>query len=625
MVKQVIFYLLLLQLSGAVFADPDLNGNILDHRDSVKIEILKDPHNTLNIQDINSLEISSKFKTFSNGSFNFGFDTGTIWIRISFKDKNNIIKYLEVDNPFLDLVRLYTPADTNTYSIQEAGDSFPFDARPNNYRTFVFNLDQSSNRTESVTYFIQIKSTATVSFLVSLWTRDKFLSQIENIQTLIGFYFGLVIVMGLYNLFIYFNIREKTHLFYVIYIVCFLLFIGSKSGVAFQYLWPNNSAWAQISSVFFAGLASFTGIMFAREFLRSWEHTPKLDKVMLFIMGLTLIEIFISLIGELSLALKISIGIGICLPPLILISGILAWISGYRPARFLVIAWSFFLVTILIGGFMLTGVLPATNFTSHAMQIGSAVEVVLLSWALADRMAILKQEKEEIQFVHLHQLEHHNQLLEQQVLERTAELEALNALANDRSRILEKTNAELKDMATKDGLTGLLNHHTFIDHFKRLIEDAKRYRYDFSVLLLDIDNFKYINDSYGHLVGNKILLFVADRIRHQIRESDIAVRFGGEEFVVVLSRASLSESTEKAETIRKEIEQLTLEEIPNLKCTVSIGVITTDWNINEIDYNDTLKQADAAMYQAKEMGKNRVHAKKLKQKIISLAGTDKKL
>lgn len=145
---------------------------------------------------------------------------------------------------------------------------------------------------------------------------------------------------------------------------------------------------------------------------------------------------------------------------------------------------------VVINGFMHAGWLPTNTVTTYAMQIGSAIEIVLLSWTLADRMAILKQKKEESQKVHLDQLTQNYNALKRQVVERTSEL--------------EKANIELKELAARDELTGLLNHVAFVEQFKHIIEDALRYEYYLSVLLIDIDNFKLVNDTFGHLLGNEV-------------------------------------------------------------------------------------------------------------------------
>ncbi len=600
-----------------VIAEPQFNGDILKLRNVVSLEVLEDPNNSLDIDKIISSNHQYKFEKYNDKSFNFGLKQTTVWLRISFtNDILNHIDFLEVDNPYLDLVKLYIPTIDESYIVQEAGDSIPFNQRPNLFRTFIFNIGSFTNELPNQPYYLQIRSGGDMHFILRLWSDTNLFSYTSNSQALMGFYFGLIIVMALYNLFIFFNIRENSNLLYVIYIICFGLFIGSRNGIAFQYLWPNNPDWAQISTIFFTGLVIISAFAFSREFLQTSKHTPRLDKIILILMGFAFVEILMSLAREVPMATKWSVAIGLCLPPIIWLSGVLSWFAGYRPARFLVIAWSFFLITILIGGFTHAGLLPINTFTGHSMQIGSGVEIILLSWALADRMSILIQEKEKQQISYQEKLQQHNLTLEQQVQARTLKLNEAAEIANQKANLLEKVNYRLEEIATRDGLTGLLNHSAFIEQFKHIIEDAKRYEYYISVLILDIDNFKKINDTFGHIIGNKVLCSLSNILKDELRESDIAARFGGDEFLIVLTRATHVEAVDKAEKLRHKFSKLKLNEAEKLLCSISIGVTTVDWRNHHTDYNLILKSADSAMYRAKKLGKNKVCTSDVDYKII---------
>jgi|GEM_PF-995504 len=600
------------------FAQPQFEGNILKYRDVIKIEILDDPEGRLRIDDVIAPGRSDAFKLFSGTSFNFGNTQKTIWLRLTIPNeaKNNL-RYLEVDNPYIDLARFYIPTKNKQFAIQQAGDSIPFNERPYLFRTFIFDLDNTTETNEEKPYYLQIKSGGNLFFILTLLSKDGFVNYVTNSQVLIGFYFGIVIIMAFYNLLMFINIREKAYLYYVIYIVSFSLFISSLNGVAYQYLWPNSPYWAQISTVSFTGLVIFTAFMFTREFLLTWKSTPKLDKLILFLMGLAFTEILVALAREIPLAAKMSVMIGICLPPVIWMTGVIVWKSGYRPARFLVLAWTIFLISVLISGFMHAGFLPANTFTSYAMQIGSAIEIILLALALADRMSLLRQDEQKMEKIFLAQLKNNNQTLENMVIKRTAELNKSVNFAKEKAELLETANVELKELATRDGLTGLLNHLAFIEQFNHIIGDARRYEHYISVLLIDIDNFKRINDTHGHLVGNEVLCSVSNIINEEVRESDIAARYGGEEFVIVLSRATMTEAVDKAEQIRSKIDNLKLEDIRDLHCTISVGVTTVDWRDKETNSDKILKEADDAMYKAKKMGKNRVCTSENEYKVIS--------
>jgi diguanylate cyclase (GGDEF)-like protein len=156
----------------------------------------------------------------------------------------------------------------------------------------------------------------------------------------------------------------------------------------------------------------------------------------------------------------------------------------------------------------------------------------------------------------------------------------------------------LRSLAVKDQLTGLYNRHYLLDVACKKISQSVRHNYDLSLLLLDIDHFKHINDTYGHPMGDKILIAVAKTLLQQCRKEDAVIRFGGEEFIVVLEHSDKENSKVKAEQIRHAIELLQPE---NIKVTISIGLtqMQGDENIEKM-----ISRADIALYKAKENGRN---------------------
>lgn len=158
-------------------------------------------------------------------------------------------------------------------------------------------------------------------------------------------------------------------------------------------------------------------------------------------------------------------------------------------------------------------------------------------------------------------------------------------------------------IATHDQLTGLCNRHFMCKVFESKIAHAKRHDEALCVIMMDIDFFKEVNDQFGHLAGDTVLQKVAEIVTNNTRQEDTAVRFGGEEFVLILNECTLENALIKAETIRKEIELLQ----PNgISITASFGVVQL---LDPVDTHEALlKNADRALYQAKENGRNNVVA-----------------
>lgn len=166
---------------------------------------------------------------------------------------------------------------------------------------------------------------------------------------------------------------------------------------------------------------------------------------------------------------------------------------------------------------------------------------------------------------------------------------------------LKRQHDQLVGMATHDQLTGLYNRHFLNDILGKKVSEAKRHGYALSVVIVDIDHFKNVNDTFGHLTGDMMLKAVAKVLEGNARKEDVAARFGGEEFVIVLDSCTSHDALVKAEKLRSQIEALHPESV---SVTASFGVAQLESDV--LRYEDLLKNADTALYIAKEEGRNRV-------------------
>ncbi len=171
----------------------------------------------------------------------------------------------------------------------------------------------------------------------------------------------------------------------------------------------------------------------------------------------------------------------------------------------------------------------------------------------------------------------------------------------DITQLKEKSNL-LEYQATHDQLTGLYNRQKFNDILAKEIKREKRYQNSLSMIIFDIDNFKYFNDTYGHDIGDEVLKVIASILLQNVREHDTVVRWGGEEFIVLLPQTQLDGAKNVAEKIRMAIEKYEDEKIP-ISITASFGVTSLEEKDTDISF---IKKADKALYQAKNNGKNQV-------------------
>lgn len=167
------------------------------------------------------------------------------------------------------------------------------------------------------------------------------------------------------------------------------------------------------------------------------------------------------------------------------------------------------------------------------------------------------------------------------------------------------TNDKLRAMAMRDGLTGLYNHTLLIELFQKEIAKSDRLNNNIAFVMLDIDHFKSINDTYGHMIGDEILRKISAMIVETVRIGDIVGRYGGEEFSIVLSDISEEAVLDVCERIRRNVEQHIFKvDGKNIKITVSVGVCIKNQQ-SKVSKNDIIKNADKALYEAKRSGRNK--------------------
>ena len=188
--------------------------------------------------------------------------------------------------------------------------------------------------------------------------------------------------------------------------------------------------------------------------------------------------------------------------------------------------------------------------------------------------------------------------LERQVAERTEALNAANADLREANHVLER-------LASSDSLTELDNRRCFFEKAGAEVERARRYGHRLSLQMLDIDHFKTINDRYGHVAGDRVLIALAEILRANLRHSDVAARIGGEEFAILLPETSLDDALAHAERIRQSATRLSvMNGTVSLSLTVSIGV--AELGAGDSSIESVLMRADSCLYRAKQEGRNRV-------------------
>lgn len=554
------------------------------------IEILEDKNRALLISDITKEEYRDSFIPASVIGNNFGFSKSTFWVRFSIKSTKEVSDaiYLELDFPLMDYATLYLPNKDGGFDKKESGEFIPYSTKEVNYRKHLFNIP--NNLQETQTYYMHLKSGASTQIPLYLYTSSTLIEEIDKTNFILGGYYGNMILLMLSALIAFLKIRDKLFLTYSLYLLTLMFFQLSINGFFSQYFSPFPLEYANKLIALSIGFVVLGGALFSGHYLQIWNGKyPKTRFLFYTLTAFAFLGMIITLLMDNSLGSQISTIAGMFLPFVILFGAVYSVYNGYKPAKYFLAAWSIFLFGIFILGLLYLGFLPHTFLTTYAMQIGSTLEILLLAYALIYRINLVYIEKEEAKQKATEYLNQINEGLESLVQERTKELNHKNEL--------------LSNLAIRDSMTNMLNHNASIESLNSMKSTAIRHQYNLSVIMIDIDLFKSINDRYGHPAGDQVIIQIAEIINNSIRPSDSAGRYGGEEFIVTLHDADEQNAVELAERIRVKIETLKISAIENQPVSASFGVSTLDFSN---PYLDIIKQADEALYKAKKSGRNNI-------------------
>ena len=384
---------------------------------------------------------------------NLGISESVFWIKVQINNNSREDHLLlSVTLPTLDKIEFFSQDKKGAYTSVIAGEQFPFFQRKYIDPDYLFDIYIPEDSIK--TFYFKISSKEGIQLPTALGTEIKIFNQIKNRDIISGIYFGIMIAMILYNLFLFFSIKDISYIYYVAYIALMLITQTALQGYPFQYLWPNHPMLAQKSLFIFPSLVSIAGLEFVRLFLQL-KTRSKLLYIISYIFYIPyLISIILAFAGYYKISFHTMEFSSMYLSIYMLITPIIILRQGFQPAKYFLAAWSVFLIGICIYVLKDVEILPFNNFTRYTMQIGSAIETVLLSFALADRINTLKKEKEEL-------IVGQNTILEQKVNERTTELKETNNNLSTTLINLKDTQAQLvniEKMASLGQLTAGIAH-----------------------------------------------------------------------------------------------------------------------------------------------------------------------
>jgi diguanylate cyclase (GGDEF)-like protein len=510
------------------------------------VDLLEDPRGKLSLDQV----VQSTFAPGSLAAANVGFTNSVWWARVTFRNTGPREReiFLRQTYPLIDYLDVYERIGPSEWRIHKTGDRRPFAARDIAHRDFVFPIHVPSQG-ERVVY-LRYQSQGPIDISLSLFSSPELLESLSREQLAYGIYYGCVIMLLVWSSLVFIAVRDRAFLAYFAYVGTFGLYMLIHNGLAYQYLWPESPRWGNTSLVAFINIALFAGLQFSRMILRAKEVTPRLDLAARGLQAVAAALLLAAPFVPYSAIIAPVAGLVLIGVIFMLVMGTAAMLLGSRPARFYVIAWSSFLCGSVIFLLKTFGVLPHTFFTQNGWQIGSLLEMILLSMTLSTRMN------------------------------------------------------ELQHQSRTDPLTLLGNRRLFDDKLPQEFALAREEQKPLSLLVLDIDHFKGYNDRHGHARGDQAIKAVANALRKFGRKPFVACRYGGEEFTVILPGIDCHTASVMSERLRRTVEE-TLH--GDLAITISVGYAC----LSRGDFENAEKffeAADSALYRAKQEGRNCVVA-----------------
>lgn len=371
---------------------------------------------------------SAEYEYIASGVANLGLSSKWHYVKFYYKnDKQPGGAFYYIDNPSIshvELFRIMTGDDNKKVALLgKNGACMAFANRPSKTTSFLFNLQLTLNEEG---WFL-LKLTSNKPILVSSRVGNK-----EDLIINAGYnddktylYIGIIFALLCYNFFLAFSTHDPEHWFYILYLGSVGMVQITTSGIGSTTFWPESTWWSQHATHLFGVLSGIFTMLFVRKFIRTKKYTPIIDKIIIVYLIFSTLVIPLIFLDKLILVYNL-INFNAISSLILLTAGIIAIRKGSIPARYFIVAWSVFLISVIVFALKDYGILPYNTWTANSVAIGSSFEGILLSFAIANKINILKKQKEEATRKLIQNVKNQKEILEIKVHERTQELEKAN-------------------------------------------------------------------------------------------------------------------------------------------------------------------------------------------------------
>ncbi len=393
---------------------------------------------------------------------------------------------------------------------------------------------------------------------VELVSEDEFNKRQRVMGYVYGFVYGFLLALCAYNLLLFAGLGERSYLYYSFYLLSFILANLAYTGHGLAWIWPGHFLLQRYVILVGMVLLGCCGLLFASRFLALEKHAPHTQRLVRGFIGAGAAAMVLCMIAGSHLgAALVAFSFVSLFTVFMFVLGLLSISQGREAGRYFLAATICGLLGAFSTALAVWGWLPFMTETYHAVELGIVLEATLLALALA------------------HQMRHYQQ----------ASLSA-------------------EQLARLDPLTNLHNRRAFVASVAPIWSTAVRGNRPISLLMIDMDHFKQINDQHGHDAGDHALVRVARLLTEQCRAGDIVARWGGEEFIMFMPETDGAQAVAVAERIRQKVSEIRLHvRQGSVQLTASFGVAQ---RAGQDDLEDLIRVADMQLYEAKRQGRNRV-------------------
>ncbi|MES0490872.1 MAG: 7TM diverse intracellular signaling domain-containing protein [Leptospirales bacterium] len=360
-------------------------------------EYYEDKEGALTIEEITSPAYKTLFQPVKREVPHFGVSSSTYWLRFNVENLSQVESWIfDVNFHGLKSVEIYIDADKKFQWIETVGLAFPFEQRKIKVTSLAFPIELQTGITRN--FYLRITSDLSFKLPISLHTEENFWNKVTTETFFFGVYFGIVLIMLLYNAFLYFFIRDRVYAYYTLYILCNYLFLYTFiSGHIFLVF--SFGSFYMLNLVF---QQTWTlGLIFAIFFTRSFLHTalkhPVIDKLLFFLSSVMVVSLILNPFLDTTTSLKINLVYSLVTRTFLFVISLIAWMRKNKSARFFLIAWTAIIVAIIIADLRVMALIPSNFFTEYFMFFASALDLLLFTIALGDRIQILTIEKDTAQ------------------------------------------------------------------------------------------------------------------------------------------------------------------------------------------------------------------------------------